>query len=130
MRRFIASVLLAIISMVSVATVANAAPDTPGTPDVVTEVELADKATTPERPTHSTITASAYNVCAWVGVRDGVLGIGDTSLVNYYNFWYVDHTWVYCKVKIRLSTSVRCHAYIVSRHDGHTIHLGDTSCST
>jgi hypothetical protein len=76
---------------------------------------------------HSAITAPSLSVCNWTGVRDGVLGIGNTTLVEHFNFKYFDHTWVYCKVKI-ITTVVRCHAWVVSRHDGYTDHWGDTPC--
>jgi hypothetical protein len=74
---------------------------------------------------HSTITAPAYDVCAWTGVRDGVLGFGDaTKLVQWYRFWYVDHYWVFCKVKLTVQGDISYHDWIVSTHDGYTIHLG------
>jgi hypothetical protein len=71
---------------------------------------------------HYTVTALPYDVCAWTGVRDGVLGNGlGTRLEAYYNFWYVDHYWVYCRARISFEDA---HCWIVSRHDGFTMHLG------
>lgn len=84
--------------------------------------ELPAKAAQVARPTHYTVTALPYDVCAWTGVRDGVLGNGlGTRLEAYYNFWYVDHYWVYCRMRISFEDA---HCWIVSRHDGYTLHLG------
>lgn len=77
---------------------------------------------------HSAITAPAYDVCAWTGVRDGILGFGDKSeLWSWRRFWYIDHYWIECVAVIRVGT-VGCHKWIVSTHDGKTLHLGDTPC--
>lgn len=72
---------------------------------------------------HWAITAPAADVCAWTGVRDDVLGLGGPNiLTESYNFWYVDHYWVFCSA--RMSWDGDFHCWIVSRHDGYTLHLG------
>jgi hypothetical protein len=85
--------------------------------------ELPAKAAQVARPVHWGITAPNYDVCAWTGVRDGVLGYGGPNvLTEYYSFWYVDHYWTFCSA--RLSWAGDFHCWIVSRHDGYTLHLG------
>jgi hypothetical protein len=75
------------------------------------------------RPAHWAITAPNYDVCAWTGVRDGVLGYGGANvLTEYYSFWYIDHYWTFCSA--RLTWAGDFHCWIVSRHDGYTLHLG------
>lgn len=83
----------------------------------------------PDVPTHSAITAPAYDVCSWTGVRDGYLipGSDKSRLVSWRRFWYVDHYWVECIVVILVGTA-SCVKWIVSTHDGFTSHLGTTPC--
>jgi hypothetical protein len=79
---------------------------------------------------HSAITAPAYDVCAWTGVRDGWLaGQYDSDLIRSTRFWYSGHYWIDCVVLIRFDPGVGCYKWIVSTHDGYTMQLGQTPCS-
>jgi hypothetical protein len=116
--KLLATLAIAVVAIASLISInvegAGAAPDTP---------QGVEQPASVERPVHWGVTAPAYDVCAWTGVRDGVLGLGGANvLTEYYNFWYVDHYWVFCSA--RLTWSGDFHCWIVSRHDGYTLHLG------
>jgi hypothetical protein len=83
----------------------------------------------PALPTHSAITAPAYDVCAWTGVQYGYLipGSDKSELWRWRRFWYIDHYWIECVAIIRVGT-VSCVKWIISTHDGHAVHLGNTPC--
>lgn len=116
-RLIIATTLVLAIATGLVATSApvGAAPDTPAE---LTKVFGHDRDNT----------APSYDICAWTGVRDGVLGLPGTKLVHYHNFtWSNGEVAVHCKSEIRVppdAAFATCHGWMVDRGTGYTYHLG------
>jgi hypothetical protein len=136
LRRAIALCILAAATLMAVVPAATA---DPGAADLAehgaasvagsASPELPAKLAGVSLPAHSAITAPAYDVCAWTGVQYGYLipGSDKSELWRWRRFWYIDHYWIECVAIIRVGT-VSCVKWIISTHDGHAVHLGNTPC--
>lgn len=118
-RRRVAAALLALaVGLGAVAITSGPADAAPDAPDVPAKVLGHDRDST----------ASSYDICAWTGVRDGVLGFGSaTKLVHYHSFVMIGgEVAVHCKAALYLNGSsfAYCHGWIVDRGTGYTAHLG------